>query len=235
MPGPRARVRAAGDGLQRQDQIRAAGPHQLARHAPDHRRLLRLGDGAPPRGAQRGHGGGAVIAHSGHQNADQLLRWQVGHGARDEAVDAGMPAMLGAGRRRQHDRPAGAQADDHVGIATGDMHHAGRERHRPRDLHHLQRAEPVQPAGQRGGEGGRHVLRHDDRPGKVAGSCVSTASSAGGPPVEVPMSTRPGTSLLSRDARPAASARWRAAGPGRASLGAARAQALGQPVRPPDA
>jgi hypothetical protein len=45
--------------------------------------------------------------------------------AGDQPIDAGMPAVLGAGRRRQDHQPLGPAADGHVGVASRDIDAAG--------------------------------------------------------------------------------------------------------------
>ena len=109
------------DLLQRGHDFCAARFHQLAGHAPDHGGLFGLGDGAPAFGAQLGHGGGAVIAHAGHQDADKPLRPEPLHGGRDQAVDARMPAVFWQWRRCRDVGLAVARNDNDVGVALADV------------------------------------------------------------------------------------------------------------------
>ena len=95
--------------------------------------------------------------------------------------------------------PSG-RADDDVRVPLADIDMAGGERRRPELLRYVEGAQLVEPACQATGERARHMLCDHDRPRKVGGSRDSTVSSAGGPPVEAPMSTRPwaGGSLIRR-------------------------------------
>ena len=84
--------------------VGAVGLDQFAGHAPDDGGLFRLGDGLAALLVQQGHRRGAVLAHAGHEDADQLGGREMIHGAPHQPVGARMPRIVRSRRRRHRDQ-----------------------------------------------------------------------------------------------------------------------------------
>ena len=170
----------------------------------------------PPCRHKPRHGIGSVAAHAGQHNADQTGRVIVIERAAHQALDARMPGIVPL-RRDRHGAQAGRRAARRPDRRRRGRYRpfraaaasAGRPR-RPRSAHcrSSRRANgPVKFAGM--------CCATMTGQGKSAGSCGSTMSSATGPPVDVPISTSPGSPsapgrrMLARRGR---RGRWRRGG-----------------------
>ena len=79
---------------------------EFSRHAPHNSRFLRLSDRPPTQRPKPRHGSSAIVAHAGHQNADQEAGRNMRDGALHQPVGARMPRAPGIGGHWSRDEIA---------------------------------------------------------------------------------------------------------------------------------
>ena len=94
----------------------------------------------PPR-FDFGEGVGAVIAHAGQHDADDMRGIAILQRRAAQQLDRGMPEEFAVFRLGQHRHFTAAVSNHHVRPALADIDGAGLERHRLGGLHHRQRAQ----------------------------------------------------------------------------------------------
>ena len=154
--------------VQRAPPSRRRRPRPVRPACPRRRPSLRLPQSSCRRLVQARHRCGAIVAHAGHQHADELLGGTCSM-ADHEPIGAGMPGVVRFSRRGHRHEPAGPPRDDDIGVAAADVDVAGLQWRGRATSTTLQRADAVEPPGERSREAGRHVLRDDDRPRKGRG------------------------------------------------------------------
>ena len=150
----------------------------------------------PPRLTQLGHRVGAVAPHAGHQDADQLAR-------RRSAPARSSPSARRSDARDSRAAPAPAShsgptpgCDHDIGIAPADIDRsrlqaASDGSTSTTSSSHFRSSRLAKAAVKLAGMCCATITGQ----GNCCGNCGSTMSSAAGPPVDVPIRTRPGRRL----------------------------------------